>query len=79
MRVTRETLIRLAKETAQTRSFDNGDIVAAYLTGSLVSGGDPFLGGVTDIDLVFVTAGKPRQTREIVKLTGDFHVDILYR
>lgn len=79
MRVTRETLIRLAKETAQTRSFDNKDIIAAYLTGSLVGGGDPFLGGVTDIDLVFVTAGKPPRTREIVKLTGDFHVDITYR
>ncbi len=79
MRVTRETLIRLAKETAQTRSFENKDIIAAYLSGSLVGEGDPFLGGVTDIDLVFVMANKPQRTREIVKLTGDFHVDIHYR
>ncbi|MEW5938706.1 MAG: hypothetical protein AB1750_03520 [Chloroflexota bacterium] len=78
MRVTRETLIRLAKETAQKRAFDNKDIIAAYLFGSLIREGDPFLGGVTDIDLVFVTANKPPQSREILKLTGDFHVDITY-
>jgi predicted nucleotidyltransferase len=77
MRVTRETLIRLAKETAQTRAFENKDIVAAYLFGSLLTE-DPFLGGVTDIDLVFVMHNKPTQSREIVKLTGDFHVDITY-
>ncbi len=77
MRVTRETLIRLAKETAQSRAFDNKDIVAAYLFGSLLTE-DPFLGGVTDIDLVFVTQGKPPKSREIVKLSNDFHVDITY-
>ena len=77
MRVTRETLIRLAKENARTRAFDNKDIVAAYLIGSLL-GDDPFIGGLTDIDLVFVTAGKPPRSREIVKLTGDFHLDITY-
>ena len=79
MRVTRETLIRLAKENAKTRAFDNKDIVAAYLIGSLLDEEqDPFIGGLTDIDLVFVTAGKPPRTREIVKLTGDFHLDITY-
>lgn len=79
MRVTRETLIRLAKENAKTRAFDNKDIVAAYLIGSLLNeDSDPFIGGLTDIDLVFVTTGKPPRTREIVKLTGDFHLDITY-
>lgn len=79
MRVTRETLIRLAKENAKTRAFDNKDIVAAYLIGSLLdTERDPFLGGLTDIDLVLVTASKPPRTREIVKLMGDFHLDITY-
>ena len=77
MRVTRETLIRLAKETAQTRLFDNKEIIAAYLIGSLLTE-EPFIGGVTDIDIVFVTANKPPQSREIFKLSGDFHVDITY-
>ena len=79
MRVTRETLIRLAKENAKTRAFDNKDIVAAYLIGSLLNNEqEPFIGGLTDIDIVFVTAGKPPRSREIVKLTGDFHLDITY-
>lgn len=77
MRVTRETLIRLAKENAKTRAFDNKDIIAAYLIGSLLNE-DSFIGGVTDIDLVLVTTSKPPRTREIVKLTGDFHLDITY-
>ena len=78
MRVTRESLIRLAKETVQEQAFNNKDIIAAYLTGSLLTD-DPFLGGVTDIDLVFVTANQPPMTREIVTLTPDFHLDIAYR
>lgn len=79
MRVTRESLIRIAKENAQERAFNNREIVAAYLTGSLASDGDPMLGGTTDIDLIFVHANKPGATREIVKLTPDFHLDIGHR
>lgn len=78
MRVTRESLIRIAKETVQQRTYNNKDIIAAYLTGSLLTE-DPFLGGVTDIDLVLVTVNKPLLTREIAGLTPDFHLDISYR
>lgn len=78
MRVTKESLIRIARETVQQRTFNNKDIVAAYLTGSLLAE-DPFLGGVTDIDLVLVTAEKPPVSREIVGLTPDFHIDISFR
>ncbi len=79
MRVTRESLIRIAKETAQERAFNDRDIVAAYLTGSLVSDTDPMLGGTADIDLIFVHGTKPAAAREIVKLTPDFHLDIGHR
>jgi hypothetical protein len=78
MRVTRESLIRIARETVQQRTYNNKDIIAAYLTGSLLNE-DPFLGGVTDIDLVLVTANTPPMSREIVGLTPDFHLDISYR
>ena len=78
MRVTRETLIRIAKETAQERMYNNPDLIAAYLTGSLLTE-KPFLGGVTDIDLVFVHAQIPAKRREIIKLHGDFHIDVTYR
>lgn len=79
MRVTRESLIRIAKETVQERTYNDKDILAAYLTGSLLSDQDPLLGGAADIDLVFVHPTPPRQAREFVKLTPDFHIDITRR
>ncbi len=79
MRVTRESLIRIAKENVQERAFNNRDIIAAYLTGSLVSDTDPMLGGTADIDLVFVHAQRPGIMREVVKLSPDFHLDIVHR
>ncbi|HEX2696999.1 MAG TPA: hypothetical protein VHM28_04775 [Anaerolineales bacterium] len=79
MRVTRESLIRIAKETAQERAFNDRDILAAYLTGSLVSDHDPMIGGTADIDLVFVHTTKAIVSREVVKLTPDFHLDISHR
>src|SRR5512141_846635 len=79
MRVTRESLIRIAKETAQERAFNDRSIIAAYLTGSLVSDTEPMLGGTTDIDIIFVHADEPKHRREFVKLTSDFHLDISHR
>lgn len=80
MRVTRESLIRIAKETAQERAYNDRDIVAAYLTGSLVSKEiDPLLGGTADVDIIIVHAGEPKHRREFVKLTPDFHADIGHR
>ncbi|MFT3890219.1 MAG: hypothetical protein QM730_01180 [Anaerolineales bacterium] len=80
MRVTRKSLIRIAKETAQERAYNDRDIIAAYLTGSLASDeGDPMLGGTTDIDIIIVHAEEPKHRREFVKLTPDFHLDIGHR
>ncbi|MBI5962146.1 MAG: hypothetical protein HY863_01620 [Chloroflexi bacterium] len=78
MRVTRESLLRIAKETAQERAYNDPEIIAAYLTGSLLNV-DPMLGGTADIDIVFVYKNKPQQVREFVKLTPDFHLDISRR
>ncbi|MGE5249280.1 MAG: hypothetical protein ACM3QS_03615 [Bacteroidota bacterium] len=79
MRVTRDSLIRIAKDSAQERGAGDQDIVAAYLTGSLAGEADPMIGGTADIDLVFVHASSPAQGREIVRLTPDFHLDISHR
>jgi len=80
MRVTRESLIRIAKETAQERAFNDKEIIAAYLTGSLATDAvDPLLGGTADIDIIFVHKEEPKHRREFVKLTPDFHVDISNR
>ncbi|MCX6035957.1 MAG: hypothetical protein NTV38_13440, partial [Chloroflexi bacterium] len=77
MRITRETLIRIAKETAQKRALSDPGLVAAYLTGSLRSE-NPFLGNSTDIDIVLVHAGQPKIRREIVPLTPEIHLDIVH-
>lgn len=79
MRVTRESLVRIARQTAQERAFNDRDILGAYVTGSLVGEADPMLGGAADIDLVFVHSETPAQKREFVRLTPDFHLDITHR
>ncbi len=80
MRVDRNSLIRIAKETAQERVFNDRDIIAAYLTGSLASDAtDPMLGGTADIDIIFVHLTEPKHRREFVRLTPDFHIDISHR
>jgi hypothetical protein len=78
VRVTRESLVRIARETVQERAYNDPAIVAAYLTGSLRRE-EPMLGGTTDIDLVFVLAAPSGKQREYVRLTPDFHIDILCR
>jgi hypothetical protein len=78
MRVTRDSLLRIARETAQERAYNDADIVAVYLTGSLRTA-DPMLGGTADIDLVFVHKNEPLKRREFIKLTPDFHLDIARR
>ncbi|KAF0109200.1 MAG: hypothetical protein FD146_244 [Anaerolineaceae bacterium] len=77
MRITRETLLRIAKETAQKRAMSDRGLVAAYLTGSLLTP-DPFLGGATDIDLVLVHEETPKVRREIVAVTPEIHLDIVH-
>jgi predicted nucleotidyltransferase len=80
MRVTRESLIKIARETSQERAFNDKEIIAAYLTGSLANDEvDPILGGTADIDIIFVHNDEPKHRREFVRLTPDFHVDISHR
>jgi predicted nucleotidyltransferase len=80
MRVSRESLTRIAKETVQQRVFNDYSVLAAYLTGALVQDDiDPVLGGTADIDIIFVHVDEPRLRREFIKLTPDFHVDLGHR
>ena len=77
MRITRETLLRIARETAQKRAQSDHGLAAVYLTGSLLTD-DPFIGGSTDIDLVLVHAETPNLRREIIPVTPDVHLDIVH-
>lgn len=78
MRITRQSLIRIAKETVQQRTHSERTILASYLTGSLLSE-YPFLGGSTDIDLVFVHNDEPKVRREILPLSKEIHLDIQHK
>ncbi len=75
MRLMLESMIQIAKEAALQRADSNRDIVAAYLTGSVLDK-DPFLGDTADIDLVLVHAQEPKARREIVSLSPEIHLDI---
>ncbi len=77
MRITRENLIRLAKETAEQRCRQDRGIVTVYLVGSLL-GSEPMLGGTTDIDLVFIHDIQPLDSREFVALSEDILLDIAH-
>jgi hypothetical protein len=75
MRINRDSLIGIARETVEKRTHSDHGIVAAYLTGSLRTE-NPFLGNATDIDIVFVHETEPDVRREILTLTPEIHLDI---
>ena len=75
MQITRENLIRIARETAEKSALSDPNLVAAYLTGSLLTA-EPFIGEATDVDIVFIHAGEPKIRREIIPLTPEIHLDI---
>jgi len=75
MRITRDTLLRIARETAEQRAKISRRLICIYLVGSCLSD-DPLLGGATDIDLVIVHDSEPLEPREMVRLSDEIHLDI---
>lgn len=75
MRITQEMLIKIAKDHVAKRIRKEKDLVAVYLTGS-VSGGEPLLGGSTDIDMIFVHKEEPPLKREVLRVTYEISMDI---
>jgi len=78
MRITRDTLIKAARDNATQRVKLDRRLVCIYLTGSLLED-EPLLGGTTDIDLVVVHDSEPPVNREILRLTDEIHVDVAHR
>jgi len=74
--VTRAKLIDLARREAEARAA-SGDVVSAYLVGS-VAYGEPLLGGTADVDLVLIHTEAPDVDREMVPLSVDIHLDIVH-
>lgn len=77
MRINRETLLKIAKETVAQRTRRGHDVLAVYLSGSLL-GDDFLLGGTTDIDLTFLHLNTPNASREVVRLADEVHLDIAH-
>lgn len=77
MRITRETLHKVARDSAERYSRRNRGLICIYLTGSLLYE-TPLLGGTTDIDLIFVHNTQPPFPREVVRLTDEIHLDIAH-
>ena len=77
MRVTRDILLNLAKENAAKLTAKDRGLVCVYLTGSLLKQ-DPFIGGITDIDLICVHDRPLTASREIVRINSEVHLDIAH-
>jgi hypothetical protein len=77
MRTTRDTLIKLARDTVKQRVGADHNLIAAYMVGSTLTA-DPFLGGAADVDIVFLCIHRPAVAREIVRLSADVHLDMYY-
>jgi hypothetical protein len=77
MRITRETLLKIAKDTVTQQVRARHDLVSAFLIGSLLTE-EPLLGGTTDIDLVFIHDRQPEVNREIIRLSPEISLDIAH-
>ncbi|NPV56250.1 MAG: hypothetical protein HPY76_06205 [Anaerolineae bacterium] len=77
MRITPESLLKIAKTHSDSCVRRDVHITCVYLTGSLVLD-EPLLGGSTDVDLIFVHDVAPKNSRELVRVSDDVHLDIAH-
>jgi hypothetical protein len=77
MRITPAILNKIVQDTVTQRSKSDRDLLAVYVHGSLLSA-NPLLGGATDIDLFFVHNADIPESREIVRITDNVHLDIAH-
>lgn len=77
MRITRDMLLKIADDTVKQRTRSGSDVIAAYLSGSLL-GDEYLLGGATDIDLTFIHIQSPQADREIVPISDSVHLDLAH-
>jgi Nucleotidyltransferase domain. len=71
--ITRELLVKFAREYVAKKTRPSNDIVAVYLTGSVLTE-DPLIGGSTDIDLVVVHKENPLFEREVQRISYEFRL-----
>lgn len=78
MRITRESLLKAARDNADLLARQDRSILTIFLTGSLL-GEEPLIGGVTDIDLFVIHHTQPLDERELVRLTDEVLLDITHQ
>jgi len=77
MRITKEILLKNARQYVSTQVRQNRRLVCIYLTGSLLTD-EPLLGRTTDIDLIFIHDDLPPIDREVIPLSDEVHFDIAH-
>src|SRR5450759_2115162 len=77
MHITRETLLKIAKDTVTQQLSTRHDLVSIFMVGSLLTD-EPLLGGTSDIDLVFIHDRQPDVEREIIRLSPEITLDIAH-
>lgn len=77
MRITRELLLKHARENTAGLTAKDRSIICVYVSGSLLQE-DPFLGGITDIDLVCVHNQPVARRREIIRLSHEINLDLAH-
>lgn len=77
MRINRETLLKIARDTTAQRTRADRGIQAVYLSGALLEV-EYLLGRTADIDLTFIHIDAPDRDREIQRLSDEVHLDIAH-
>lgn len=77
MRITRDSLMKLAKTKVAEMVYNDRSLICVYLTGSLLQE-EPLLGGTVDIDLICVHRTEPLSPRDIIRFTDEVHLDIAH-
>ena len=77
MRITRDVLLNLAKDNAAKLASKDRGIACIFIAGSLLDH-DPFIGGITDIDLFCIHDRPISVSREIVRINADVHLDVAH-
>ncbi len=77
MRITKEALLKNARDLTEKKLAPDRNVVAVFVVGSMLQE-DPFIGGTADVDLLVIYQGDPPRERELIKLSNDIHIDIAY-
>jgi hypothetical protein len=75
MRINRNMLLKIAKDTVEKYVRDDRSLMAVYLQGSLL-GDAPLIGNTADIDLFFIHSDEIKVEREIIRVSDEVHLDI---